>query len=92
MKRFEARSARSSAALGIGVLRDLGLGAALPRPRARRSWPQASDSPRRNQLGPVSPAANVSGAVVLEPRDGGALTRFISQVTDKHSPLFHHVS
>jgi subtilase family serine protease len=27
---------------------------------------------------------------VLEPRDGAALTRFISQVTDKHSPLFHH--
>jgi hypothetical protein len=32
----------------------------------------------------------VSGAVVLQPRDDAALTRFISQVTDKHSPLFHH--
>jgi hypothetical protein len=31
----------------------------------------------------------VSGAVVLQPRDEGALTRFISQVTDRHSPLFH---
>src|SRR3954463_12580313 len=39
------------------------------------------------QLGAVSLAATVSGAVVLQPRDDGALTRFISQVTDKHSPL-----
>jgi hypothetical protein len=42
------------------------------------------------QLGPVSPSATVSGAVVLQPRDESALTRFISQVTDKHSALFHH--
>ena len=42
------------------------------------------------RLGAVSPTATVSGAVVLQPRDEGALTRFISQVTDKHSPLFHH--
>jgi hypothetical protein len=42
------------------------------------------------QLGPVSPAAAVSGAVVLQPRDAAGLTRFIAQVTDKHSPLFHH--
>jgi Pro-kumamolisin, activation domain/IPT/TIG domain/PASTA domain/Divergent InlB B-repeat domain len=41
------------------------------------------------QLGAVAPAATVSGTVVLQPRDEGALTRFISQVTDKHSPLFH---
>jgi hypothetical protein len=31
----------------------------------------------------------VTGSVVLHPRDEAALTRFISQVTDKHSPLFH---
>jgi hypothetical protein len=41
------------------------------------------------QLGPVSPSATVSGAVVLHPRDETALTRFISQLTDKSSPLFH---
>ncbi|HZT84946.1 MAG TPA: protease pro-enzyme activation domain-containing protein [Gaiellaceae bacterium] len=40
-------------------------------------------------LGPVSPSARVAGEVVLQPRDESALTRFISQVTDKHSPLFH---
>jgi hypothetical protein len=42
------------------------------------------------QLGAVSPTATVSGSVVLQPRDESALTRFISQVTDKRSPLFHH--
>jgi hypothetical protein len=41
------------------------------------------------QLGPVSPSATVSGAVVLQPRDESALEHFISQVTDKNSPLFH---
>ena len=40
-------------------------------------------------LGAVSPTATVSGAVVLHPRDEAGLTRFIAQVTDKHSPLFH---
>src|SRR5215469_5234383 len=42
------------------------------------------------QLGAVSPATTVSGAVVLQPRDPSALTDFIAQVTDKRSPLFHH--
>jgi hypothetical protein len=42
------------------------------------------------QLGAVSPTAAVSGAVVLQPRDAAALTHFIAQVTDKHSPLFQH--
>jgi hypothetical protein len=37
----------------------------------------------------VSPAKTISGAVVLQPRDESALAHFISQVTDKHSPLFH---
>jgi hypothetical protein len=32
----------------------------------------------------------VSGTVVLQPRNEAALTHFIAQVTDKHSPLFHH--
>lgn len=41
-------------------------------------------------LGPVAPSATVSGSVVLQPRDEAALTRFISQVTDRSSPLFHH--
>jgi Pro-kumamolisin, activation domain/IPT/TIG domain/PASTA domain/Divergent InlB B-repeat domain len=42
------------------------------------------------QLGAISPTASVSGAVVLRPRADAALTHFIAQVTDRHSPLFHH--
>jgi hypothetical protein len=42
------------------------------------------------QLGAISPSATVTGAVVLRPRDEGALTRFIARVADKGSPLFHH--
>src|SRR5207245_11739931 len=38
------------------------------------------------QLGAVSPTATVSGAVVLQPRDDGALTRFIAHVTLSGSP------
>jgi hypothetical protein len=42
------------------------------------------------RLGPVSPSATVSGAVVLQPREESALTSFISTLTDKHSAQFHH--
>jgi subtilase family serine protease len=41
------------------------------------------------QLGAVSASATVSGAVVLQPRDESGLKNFISQVTDRHSALFH---
>ncbi len=41
------------------------------------------------RLGAVSPTKAISGAVVLQPRDESALAHFISQVTDRHSPLFH---
>ncbi len=71
----------ATSASGAGAAAPTGTKVVAPKPRIPRG---------ATQLGPVSPAANVSGAVVLEPRDGGALTRFISQVTDKHSPLFHH--
>ncbi len=65
-----------------------GAGAAAPT-GAKVVAPKPSIPHGATQLGPVSPSASVSGAVVLQPRDEGALTRFISQVTDKHSPLFH---
>ena len=71
----------ATSASGAGAAAPTGTKVVAPKPRIPRG---------ATQLGPVSPAASVSGAVVLEPRDGGALTRFISQVTDKHSPLFHH--
>jgi Pro-kumamolisin, activation domain/IPT/TIG domain/Divergent InlB B-repeat domain len=70
-----------TSAAGAGAAAPTGTKVVAPKPRIPRG---------ATQLGPVSPAASVSGAVVLEPRDAGALTRFISQVTDKHSPLFHH--
>ena len=41
------------------------------------------------KLGAVAPTKAISGAVVLQPRNESALAQFISQVTDKHSPLFH---
>lgn len=41
-------------------------------------------------LGAVRASAPVAGAVVLRPRNEGALTRFLAAVADKHSPLFHH--
>jgi len=40
-------------------------------------------------LGAVSASTTVSGELVLKPRDNAALERFISEVTDKSSPLFH---
>jgi hypothetical protein len=41
-------------------------------------------------VGPASASSAVSGTVVLKPRDNGALTRFIDEVSDKDSPMFGH--
>jgi hypothetical protein len=41
-------------------------------------------------LAPVSASTPISGAVVLKPRDGQALAKFIGEVTDKQSPAFGH--
>jgi subtilase family serine protease len=68
-------------AAGAGAAAPTGARVVAPKPLLPRG---------ATKLGPVSPSATVSGAVVLQPRDPGALTRFISQVTDKHSALFHH--
>ncbi len=40
-------------------------------------------------LGPVQAGAPQSGAVVLAPRDNAALQRFVAEVTDPHSSIFH---
>ncbi|HEX5174520.1 MAG TPA: protease pro-enzyme activation domain-containing protein [Gaiellaceae bacterium] len=68
-------------AAGAGAAAPDGVRVVAPKPLLPRG---------ATKLGPVSPSATVSGAVVLQPRDPGALMRFISQVTDKHSALFHH--
>jgi len=92
MKRFvrvQALVAALLVALVCFTLSAAGAGAAAPSGAkvvaAKPMIPRGA-----TKLGPVSSSATVSGAVVLQPRDEGALTRFISQVTDKHSPLFHH--
>ncbi len=41
-------------------------------------------------IGPAPAAATISGAVVLRPRDGQALERFIGEVTSRRSALFGH--
>ena len=93
MKRVVAcASARSSAAGGTCCVSP-----SRPRARALRAPRQARETvapkpliPRgATKLGAVAPTKAISGAVVLQPRDESALAHFISQVTDKHSPLFH---
>ena len=66
-----------------------GAGAAAPT-GAKRVAPRPLIPRGAKLLGPVASSTSVSGTVVLQPRDENALTRFISQVTDKHSALFHH--
>ena len=39
-------------------------------------------------VGQVAATASVAGAVVLAPRDNGALQRFIAQVSDRSSPMY----
>jgi Pro-kumamolisin, activation domain/IPT/TIG domain/PASTA domain len=68
-------------AAGAGAAAPTGTRIVAPKPLLPRG---------ATKLGAVSPTATVSGAVVLQPRDDAALTRFIAQVTDRHSPLFHH--
>ena len=68
-------------AAGAGAAAPTGTRVVAPKPLIPRG---------ARQLGEVAPTKTVSGAVVLRPRDENALTRFIAQVTDKRSPLFHH--
>ena len=42
------------------------------------------------RIGAVSPAATETGAVVLKPRNEGALTSFIASLTTAGSSSFHH--
>src|ERR1700746_31981 len=92
MKRFLGVRALVGAllvALACFAISAAGAGAAAP--TGTRVVTPKPLLPRGAQpLGAVSPTATVSGAVVLHPRADAALKRFISQVTDKHSPLFHH--
>jgi Pro-kumamolisin, activation domain/PASTA domain/IPT/TIG domain/Divergent InlB B-repeat domain len=92
MKRFvrvRALVAAPLLALMCFTISAAGAGAAAPT-AAKVVAPRPLTPRGATRLGPVSPSATVSGTVVLQPRDESALKRFISQVTDKHSALFHH--
>ncbi len=86
---LRALVAASLTALACFAISAAGAGAAAPT-ATKVVVPKPLLPHGAKQLGAVSPAATVSGAVVLQPRDDAALTQFIAQVTDKHSPLFHH--
>src|SRR5262249_9562267 len=86
---LRALVAASLMALACFTISAAGAGAALPT-GTRVVAPKPLIPHGAKQLGPVAPAAPVSGAVVLQPSDPAGLTRLIAQVTDKRSPLFHH--
>ena len=66
-----------------------GAGAAGRPPGTKTVAPKPLIPRGATELGAVAPTKAISGAVVLQPRDESALAHFISQVTDKHSQLFH---
>ena len=59
-----------------------------PRPQAVQPAPRLPRGARA--VGAVAPSAKITGDLVLKPRDNPAITRFIAQVTDRNSPMFHH--
>ncbi|HEX3237645.1 MAG TPA: protease pro-enzyme activation domain-containing protein [Gaiellaceae bacterium] len=90
MKRFVGARAPVAASLLAFVccaISAAGAGAAAPT-GTRVVAPKPLIPHGAKALGAVTPSATVAGAVVLQPRDRSGLTRFIAQVTDKHSPLF----
>ncbi len=79
--------ALASLALASLAVASTSVGAGPPGTVRIGSAPRAPNGAR--PIGPVSLSATVTGAVVLKPRDNAALVRFISDVTNKQSPLFH---
>jgi Pro-kumamolisin, activation domain/IPT/TIG domain len=59
-------------------------------PRGTRTVEAAPRVPAgATRAGAVRPSTEISGDLVLKPRDNAAVTRFIAAVTDKNSPSFH---
>ena len=93
---------RAASVLGVLILSVAGM-SALPEvpawaaPSARSLVPHGTRTveaaPRvpagARPAGAVRLSAVISGDLVLKPRDNAAVTRFIADVTDKNSPLFH---
>jgi hypothetical protein len=93
---------RSASVLGALILSVAGMSALSAVPasaasQARSSVPRGTRTvesaprvpPGARPAGAVRPSTEISGDLVLKPRDNAAVTRFIAQVTDKNSPLFH---
>ena len=76
--------AMAAASLVLALASSAGAGAPAPM--------QVAPAPRvphgDKAVGQVAATASVAGAVVLAPRDNGALQRFIAQVSDRSSPMY----
>jgi hypothetical protein len=97
------KPARAASVLGVLVLSLAGV-SALPatsaaaappaRPSVPHGTPAVEAAPRipagARPVGAVRPSVEISGDLVLKPRDNAAVTRFIADVTDENSPLFRH--
>jgi Pro-kumamolisin, activation domain/Subtilase family/IPT/TIG domain len=88
MKRLVLAVLGISAALAVLLLPAVGGAAGSP------SMTPVTRAPRvpsgSQDVGAVAAAKTQTGAVVLKPRDQGALTRFIAAATDPSSSQFHH--
>jgi len=100
---FRYKPARAASLFGVLVLSVAGVQAltgapASAAPPARSAGPHGTRTveaaPRvpvgAKPAGVMRPSAEISGDLVLKPRDNAAVTRFIAEVTDKDSPLFRH--
>lgn len=87
-----ARHSLGRGALGSLVVLALAVLVAAPAsgsPGLARIEPTPRVPHGASRIGAVPASAGISGTIVLKPRHNAALTRFISQVTDPGSPLFH---
>ena len=97
------KPARPVWVLGVLVLSLAGMSAlpAVPASAASPARPAVPHGTRTVEAAPRIPAgarrvgavrqsAEISGDLVLKPRDNAAVTQFIAEVTDKNSPLFRH--
>jgi Pro-kumamolisin, activation domain/IPT/TIG domain len=88
MKRFAVPVVVALSALVVLLLSSVGGAAGSPSMSAVTAAPRVPSGSK--DIGAVAPARTQTGAVVLKPRDEGALTRFIAGVTDPRSSQFHH--
>jgi hypothetical protein len=97
--RFRSISARrlrlTAALVAVGVVAGLSLpatGALAARhaPAAGAQTPLVVSNGSARDLGPYSPAQTIRLAIGLRPPHMAAEQQFLSEIQDKHSPLFHH--